>query len=268
MAGKSMNGIIAVSFFCIFSFVACRPASKTTVATILATQHAIMPSDSMIQKQKKGIDLFATGTVPVSWSLEIDFDKQIVFNTGDGNSFNVLPAFENKEITGNSEIYSFRTDPGPVTIQVFNSSCAVLGSSEQYNKKVEVRTKNKLYTGCGKYLFDHRLNDSWILDMVNNIKQSPSDFTKGLPTLQFDLQKNKMSGSDGCNTISSNIEIQGNRIKFGSFISTKMACNNNKVENIFSGMLSDKLVDYYEENGRLILYLIDDSKLIFIRKSL
>ena len=44
--------------------------------------------------------------------------------------------------------------------------------------------------------------------------------------------------------------------------------SNKKVEMIFAEMLSNKLVDYYLENGKLILYLEDDSKLFFKRKDL
>ena len=249
-------------------FSACKTASMTTVKNIVATQRSIMPPDSIIQKQKKGVDLFATGNDPAVWSLEIDFDKMISFSSADGTSLDVLPAFDKKEISAQRETYLLQTDLGTVTIEVFNQPCTITGRAEQFSKKVIVNVKNKRYTGCGKYLFDHRLNDSWILETINNITQSASDYSKGLPRMEFNLQTNKMNGSDGCNNISSNIEVKGNRIKFSTFTGTRMSCNNNKTEKIFAEMLSDKLVDYYLENGKLILYLGDDSKLYFKRKDL
>ena len=250
----------------VFSFYSCKTGSKTSVQKIVAAQRSIMPADSIIQKQKRGIDLIATGNYPVTWSLEIDFDEMVYFRSADGNTLNVLPSFSKKEITAETEMYSTETDAGQLTINIFNGACS--GAGEQFNKKVEVKLKNKLYTGCGKYLYDQQLNDIWVLETVNNVKQVPAAFSKGLPSLEFNLLTNKMVGSDGCNNISSAIEIKGNRINFSPFTSTRMACNNNKVEKIFSEMLSAKLVDYYMENNKLVLYLQDDSKIIFKRKEL
>lgn len=250
-------------------FVAsCNTSSKSSVKNIVAAQRNIMPSDSIIQKQKKGVDLFATGNTPVDWSLEIDFDKMVSFKAVDGTTLNVLPAFEKKDITADAETYLLKTDLGRVEIKVFNTNCVGSENNEQFSKKATVTIQNKLYSGCGKYLFDHRLNDIWVLESINtNILFAP-DFAKGLPKMEFNLQTNKMTGSDGCNNIMSNIEVKGNRIKFSSFAGTKMACNNNSVEKIFNELLSDKLVDYYLENNKLILYLGDDSKLSFKRKDL
>ena len=266
MVYKTMIKVLVILISFIFSFSACKTGSKTSMKKIIATQRSIMPADSIIQKQKRGIDLVATGNVPVTWSLDIDFDEMVYFRATDGNVLNVLPSFNKKEITTETEMYSTQTDAGELIIHIFNSPCS--GTGEQFSKKVEVKLKNTTYTGCGKYLYDRQLNDIWILEMLNNATQVPAAFSKGLPYLEFNLLTNKMTGSDGCNNISSAIEIKGNRIKFSPLISTKMACNNNKVEKIFSEMLSNKLVDYYMENNKLVLYLQDDSKMIFKRKEL
>lgn len=252
----------------VFFFAACKTGSKTSINKIVTAQRNIMPSDSMIQKQKKGIDLIGTGNTPSTWSLEIDFDKIVSFTSGDGNNVYVLPAFEKKEPSSEIETYRIKTDLGPMIIEVYSSVCPGTGIGEQFNKKIEVTIKGKRYTGCGKYLFDHRLNDSWILESVNNKIQSAADFSKGLPRMELNLLTNKMNGSDGCNNINSTIEVKGNRIKFSLFASTRMACNNTDAEKIFSTMVSNKLVDYYMENNKLILYLEDDSKLYFKRRDL
>jgi heat shock protein HslJ len=249
----------------VFLFTACRTGSKTTVEKILTTQRNIMPPDSIIQKQKNGIDLYATGDFVAYWTLEIDFDNKISFRSADGTSLDVLPNFEKKEISSGSEKYIIQTNFGAMKIDIYNSSCS--GKVEQFGKKVDVTLKNKTYTGCGKYLFDHRINDIWELESINNETQKAADFQRGLPILEFNLQENNVNGSDGCNKISSTIEMKGNRIKFSPFSSTKMACNKNKAEKIFNELLSNKLVDYYLENNKLIMYLEDDSKLYFIRKN-
>ena len=251
-----------------FFFTACKTGSKTTVGNIITAQRNIMQPDSLIQKLKKGTDLVGKGNSPAIWSLEIDFDKIISFSSGDGNNVYVLPAFEKKEINSEIEMYRMKTDLGAMTIEIFTTTCTGMEAGEQFNKKVEVTINNKRYTGCGKYLFDHRLNDSWVLESVNYKIQTAADFSKGLPRIEFNLLSNKMNGSDGCNNINSTIEVKGNRIKFSPFADTRMACNNNVVEKIFSTMLSNKLVDYYMENDKLILYLEDDSKLYFKRRDL
>lgn len=262
-----MKGSFFAFFLLLFLFTSCKTGSKSTIKNIVATQRNIMPADSIINKQKKGIDLYATGNDPAAWSLEIDFDKMVSFSSSDGTKLDVLPSFDKKEITAGSETYHIKTDAGTMTIQVFNAACTNPGSGEQYSKKAEVTINNKRYTGCGKYLFDHRLNDIWELESIDNIFQSASGYPKGLPRLEFNLQINKMNGSDGCNTISADIEVKGNRIKFYPFTGTRMVCNT-KAEKIFYSMLSNNLVDYYLENNKLVLYLEDDSKLFFKRKSL
>jgi len=267
MAYKTRKEILLILLSCISLLAACKTGSKTSIQKIIATQRAIMPADSIIQKQKKGIDLIATGDDPATWVLELDFDKSVSFRSADGNTLNILPAFNKKEITAEFELYSTRTDLGELSIKLFNSSCNGNGNTNQQNRKVEVSLKNILYTGCGKYLYDHQLNDVWILETVNNVKQVPSDFNKGLPYLEFNLQANQMTGSDGCRNINAGIEVRGNRIKFAPFAVSKITCSN-KVEKIFTEMLSDKLVDYYMQDGKLFLYLSDDSKISFKRKDL
>lgn len=252
----------------LFLLLGCKTGSKTSVQKIVTAQRAIMPADSIVQKQKKGIDLLASGNDPVAWSLEVDFDKLVSFKSADGNTLNILPAFSKKVITDEVESYSAKTDLGQLTIKLFNSTCSGSANTTQSNRKVEVDLTNKTYTGCGKYLYDNQLNDIWVLETVNNEKQMASDFAKGLPTLEFNLQTNQMNGSDGCKKISSGIEVKGNRIKFSPFVLSKLTCSNNKVEKIFAEMLSDKLVDYYMKDGKLFLYLLDDSKISFKRKDL
>ena len=263
-----MKNSFLLFIFSVVFFSSCKTGSKTTIGNIITAQRNIMPADSMIQKLKKGIDLVGKGNNPATWSLEIDFDKMVSFSSGDGNNLYVLPAFDKKEISTGIETYRLKTDLGPMTIVVFTTACTGIEAGEQFNKKIEVTISNKRYTGCGKYLFDHRLNDSWILESVDNKIQSAADFSKGLPRMEFNLLSNKMNGSDGCNSINSTIEVKGNRIHFSPFAGTRMACNNSMAEKIFLTMLSNKLVDYYMENDKLILYLEDDSKLYFKRKEL
>ncbi len=263
-----MGRFLSITVILLISLFSCKTGSKSTIEKIIKAQQNIMPADSNILKQKNGVDYYAKGNIPVIWTLEIDYNKTVNFTAADGNQLRVLPSFDEKEITATYESYRLTTDLGPVYIQIFHSNCDGAISVGLNDKKTTIRIKDKTYSGCGNYLYDQNLNDIWELESINNNLQSASQYSKGLPVLAFDLQKNKMTGSDGCNNISSSIEIKGSRIQFSSFTGTKMACKNKDAEKIFAEKLSAKLVSYYMENGKLILYLIDDSKLRFKRKDL
>ena len=257
--------VIIISMFTLL-LSACKSGSKATMQKIIDNQLILKPSDSIILKQKKGIDFIATGSVPVNWSIEIDFDKMVYFTSADGNSLQILPSFGNKIITAEVEKYTSSTDLGQIEIRIFNTACNSPGEAGEFIKKTEIYLQNKIYSGCGKYLYNHQLNDTWVLESVNNEKQLTADYKKGLPWIELDLLNKNMKGSDGCNKLNSVIELKGNRIKFSEITSTRMTCNNMKTAKIFSQLLSNKLVDYYLENDKLILYLEDDSKIIFKRK--
>jgi len=238
----------------------CTTSSKPTVESTIAAQRRLVQTDSLAKKYSSGIDLVANGTSPAEWTLEIDFDKQITFRATDGKNFQLSPAFEKKEIDAGTELYVLRSPGKQVSITINNELCVSTNS-----KKVGVMVDNTMYTGCGAYLYDHRLHDIWILESINNDKHSGTDFKLGLPFIQLDLEKKTMSGSDGCKKFQVPMEVQGNRIKFSSFSQSTSACGY-KIEKIFAEMVSGQLVNYYEQKGLLVLYLIDDSKLNFRRK--
>ncbi|MFT3911334.1 MAG: META domain-containing protein [Ferruginibacter sp.] len=147
-------------------------------------------------------------------------------------------------------------------IVVYAEPCASDAKSNT-SRNVEVTVNNKRYSGCGSYLYDYLVNDVWELQYIDN--RDPVSPKKQLPRIEFDLQQNKMIGYDGCNNISSDIEIKGNHIKFSAFAGTKLSCPGNETEKIFSTMLSGHTVDYTIENRRLNIYLINDSKLTFTK---
>lgn len=264
-----LRNIIFIIFAVFISAISgCSNASKSTMKKIIDNQLLLKPADSIIQKQTKGIDFIASGNIPVNWSIEIDFDKMVYFDATDGNSLQVLPSFGNKVLNPEYEKYKTATGRGPLEIIIYNNACNVNAKPGEFIRKTEIIYESKTYTGCGKYLFTNRLNDIWVLETVNNEMQYPGNFQKGLPWIDLDLLSNKLNGSDGCNKVSSQVEIKGNRIKFSRFAYTKMSCNNAAVEKIFTQYLSDKLVDYYLENDKLVFYLEDDSKMTFKRKAL
>lgn len=265
----NLRNIIFILFAVFISALpGCSNASKSAMKKIVDNQLLLKPADSIVQKQSKGIDFIASGNLPVPWSLEIDFDKMVNFSAADGNSMQVLPLFGTKVMHAEYERYITPTGRGPLEIMIYNKDCHLKAKPGEFIRMTEINFDNKMYSGCGKYLYINRLNDIWELEMISNEKQYSAKFQKGLPWINLDLLANKMNGSDGCNKVSSQIEIKGNRIRFSGFLYTKMACNNTKVEKIFTQYLSDKLVDYYLDNDKLVFYLEDDSKITFKRKAL
>ncbi|MBC7866555.1 MAG: META domain-containing protein [Gloeobacteraceae cyanobacterium ES-bin-316] len=220
-------------------------------------------SESLLSKQMNSVDFFARGNAPASWTLEMDFGNMIRFKSLDGtevNSSAVQPLYlpANKATS-----YTSNASKGIINILVYDEACTDAVSNEKYNKKVVVMLNEKKYEGCGQYLFDAALNGTWILEKINNKDLAASEFTKGLPEIKLDLAQARLSGHDGCNSIGAGFEILGSKIKFNPFISTKMACPNNKPGNDFTHLLSAQTVDYYFKDGKLFFYLPDDSIIVF-----
>ncbi|MCP9753371.1 META domain-containing protein [Ferruginibacter sp. HRS2-29] len=249
---------ILYSLFLMGLFTACNSSRETAIKKTEAEQLEIKLPDSLLQKQADGIDFFAEGNQPISWKIDMDIDKGYYFKASNGISFEI-PAVKpsrNSDIAANS--YSYSSRQGDMSVLVFDQSCA--GTS---GKKVEVTVNGTRYSGCGKDLYNNAINDTWILEKNDNQILHAKDFPHGLPKIVFTIAENKMTGSDGCSDISSSIRIQGSRISFSTITGGNGSCKNNSIRRIFMEKLSNKTADYYFRNGRLYLYLIDDSTLEF-----
>ena len=129
-------------------------------------------------------------------------------------------------------------------------------------KEVQFNFNDRIYTGCGKFLADNALNNKWVLEKIGNNIINVSEYNR-FPIFEIDIEKNKLSGNDGCNSINGNIEVQGSRIKFGTITSTKMGCAKKSINNIISNLINNNIASYYFKDGKLYFYLIDDSLLVF-----
>jgi heat shock protein HslJ/uncharacterized membrane protein len=221
--------------------------------------------ENLLQKQLNGVDFFAKGGLPVSWTLEMDFGNLFRFKSLDGKDVN-SSAVSPVDQPGNKGVsYTSKSTNGDLNIFISGEGCTDAISGEKYNKKVVVTVNGKRYEGCGQYLFDAALDGKWVLEKINNRTLAASDFAKGLPRFVFELAQNKVTGHDGCNLVSSTLEVLGSKIKFNAFTGTKMACPGNKPGNEFLHLLSSQTVDYYFKDGQLFFYLPDDSIIVFGR---
>lgn len=220
-------------------------------------------SESLQEKYLNGVDLFARGNSPASWTLEMEFGNLIRFKSLDGTEVNSTAVQPVAMAAEKATSYTSRASNGDIIILVYEEGCTDGISGEKYNKKINVTVNGKRYSGCGQYLFDPALNGKWILQKINSESLMATDFAKGLPVMNLNMQTAKITGHDGCNTMSGAFEVLGNKIKFTSLASTKMACPGNKNEKQVTALISGKTVDYYFKDGLLYFYLPDDSIIIF-----
>jgi len=105
--------------------------------------------------------------------------------------------------------------------------------------------------------------EDWVLVSLNNVPYHGSRIT-----LQLSSQK-RVSGFSGCNRyFSSVVEVNGNRLKFGTIGSTKKLCadqNTNRLENRYLNVL--RSVSYFEKSSNRLVLNGDSGSLTFYKKS-
>ena len=253
---------ILISLLAAACVAACKAPQKNaavTPAAIAEKNKEATEANAMLQK---GTDFYAVGNTPANWSLEMNYNDTIRFAAEDGLALKFAFNQMKKETVAGHNLFSVNTRGGNAGIDITDGTCTVSTIRKVFNKLVSFTFNGKTYTGCGNFLADNNLNNKWLLNKIDNTFIQPGDYNR-VPTLQFDLEKQTVNGNDGCNTIGGKIEVQGNRIKFSAMISTKMACMKKNIESIISTQVSDKFVNYYFKNGKLYLYLPDDSLLVF-----
>jgi heat shock protein HslJ len=81
------------------------------------------------------------------------------------------------------------------------------------------------------------LNGKWLLTTLNSQEIVKEKAGKEMPYLEFDLIKNYVGGSTGCNDLSGKVVITGDDITFSDMSKTKMECPDAKYEDEFVGMI-------------------------------
>lgn len=256
-----MNKLIPVLLVC-FGVSACKTPAASVVKN---TETVYRPAQQDIASgslQQKGVDFVANGTMPANWQLEINVDDTVRFTADDGLAIKFAYHRLAKDMNAERSIYSTKIPGGDVTIIIVEKECTAAATNTVYSKQVTFTFNSRAYTGCGRYLADINLEGKWLLEKISYTTIRPEEYNR-VPFFQFDLTKQRITGNDGCNTIGTQIEVQGNRIKFSAMMSTEMACVKKSIERIISLQVSSQLVNYYFKGGKLYLYLPDDSLLVF-----
>lgn len=107
-------------------------------------------------------------------------------------------------------------------------------------------------------------NGKWLLARING---GPINRSIVLPTLEIDLDNNRIFGSGGCNTYSGPIlELSQEVIELGNAVSTRKACINRNIEATYLKTLSQ--VKSYKANQAELVLLDENGEevLAFIRQ--
>lgn len=252
--------IIIFTLISLVIIQSCSTSKKTDeTSEIKINQEGDIVDPSFYQeKYLKGIDFYARGNEP-NWILEIDFEGAMRFSTMDGFQINT-PAVKGVKAQ-DADVTNFRaqTEMGDLSITIHRMECQdnMSGEKFDYNVRVNIKGSKEIdyteFSGCGRYLFDYKLHDIWVLEEMTNIDLENSELLKGLPTFEFNLRDMKFGGHAGCNQIFGKIDLQGNKIIFGHISATMMACPDMKVERAVIDAINLKSFSYTIENLKLIL---------------
>lgn len=252
--------------FIIITLVSCSSSKEDKInnqSDSDKNDDSIVASSFYQEKFIKGIDFFARGNEP-NWILEMDSESNFTFKPMYDSTL-IIPAVEGiKDDTADVTRFHSQYKNGELSITLIKFPCEDNMSGEKFDYKVSIElksTNNKIYqtyNGCGKYLYDNRLNHIWKMESISALDLTKEELMKGIPTFEFNLKNMRFGGHAGCNNLSSKIELKGNEIKFGNIAATMMACPEMKVER--------KVVDAI--NMKSFNYKIEDSSLTLENKSI
>jgi heat shock protein HslJ len=247
----------ATKYFILLILLACNNKITSTKNTTTNTFDKVLENRKTTNLLNAGVDYYGEGNSPTNWTLQININDTVRFNSDDGLTLNFAYHQLKKEISTEKEIYSTKLKAGNIVIEKYITSCET-----SLEKKVTFTFNSITYKGCGKYLSNKKIEGKWILEKIENIDVSLADYNK-IPEMFFDLEKNTVIGNDGCNSIKSTIGLEGKRIRFSNFTSTQRNCSKKNIASIIEKKISNRLVDYFFKDEKLYFYLIDDSILVF-----
>ena len=257
-----MNNVVikySLFGFIILVIFACNTSKVHSTKLAKDRKKLAYKDSSLLAKRNAGIDFIASGNEPEPWQLEMDHDKSYVFQNSSGFGLTCPPTNGYKDAKMGNEVYDAKGVYGNMLINIFNEPC----TNSHQSLQVTVKINEKTYRGCGQHLYYEQLNKRWILQEIDDRYLDMGDFPNGLPEIILDLVKGKMNGNDGCNTLYSDIRIQGDRIFFSTIAASKKYCQDVRSEKLKLSLIGEHLIEYRFRGNELVLYLIDDSRLIF-----
>jgi heat shock protein HslJ len=130
-----------------------------------------------------------------------------------------------------------------------------------------------VYTGCTPQAprgGGARVNDVWALEAIGEQRLRSAEASPRLdrPTLELNLDENRVTGTDGCNRFMGTVEVAGaSELVFGALASTKMAClDDGGIPEQITSALS-RVTNYRIDGVRLILLDDDGESLLTYRRT-
>ena len=252
-----MKNIVYIVFIGIF--VGCSTKTNTESKTII-------PEAPLLKSKTEGY-FKAIGTEPF-WGLEIS-EEMIRFQGIEAGSEFTAPHIEPiRAMDANVKLYRVNTESGEIEVTISMQNCSDGMSDNKHDYKVDLNLRrnnqkeNVNYSGCGNYIADYRLFDIWLLEELEGKNVTLADFAKEIPLLEINSSEKKFIGYGGCNRVSGTIFQERELLRFTDIISTRMACGETNMENIFLKALQSS-TGYKIKNNRLYLTNPDGMKTIF-----
>lgn len=189
------------------------------------------------------------GKIP---TLNLDFADHRATGSGGCNTFTGQFTFDKDQFSApnlastmmacmeaNKEFEYLKALAGPLNVSIVNNDLVLTGVGTQ-----------SLVFERAKALTAEDLSGLWELAVLQGATANV-DFVGNPPTLEFDFAEGRLGGNGGCNRYNGVFELNGNSLKIGSLMSTKMACDNLKGESKYMQLLSDGTVDVELEGDRL-----------------
>jgi heat shock protein HslJ/uncharacterized lipoprotein NlpE involved in copper resistance len=177
------------------------------------------------EQVRAGVDFVASGNEPF-WNLELDFDKDLYFNTLEGDSIRTaMPTLADSDGTT-----FIRIKPGKdsVVIALASTGCVNSMSGAYSHFFVSVRKSEMEYTGCGALIGALTpLHGTWKLTSINREVVDEAAYPLGLPTLTFNTMAKVVSGTTGCNQLNGSFRAAASgALAFAPLATTRMFCEN------------------------------------------
>lgn len=123
--------------------------------------------------------------------MEIDYNNGILFKTvsGDSLTFPCPPEIRLMDVAASA----FRSVIKDTTFSViiYDQACINDMSGDTLPKLVEVSFGSNRYRGCGKFTYDYRINDIWVLNTLNGNKVTSGEAAKSSLRLEFNIAQQK-----------------------------------------------------------------------------
>jgi heat shock protein HslJ len=198
-------------------------------------------------KRRQGIDFIAVGSGPMAttvgnWQLDIDFSKQILFQTLNGPELLMPMPKPQPTSRGMGVILDARTAPvyasasrrssrtvtakyNHLKVNIEPVSCRDPLSGRDYAYTVRVEANGKHYLGCGAFIKgSERLNGEWVLESFKGQRFHAGQFAdKALPFLEINLREGSITGSTGWNRIKGDITAEGDHLTIDPRVVTTKA---------------------------------------------